>query len=66
MSEGIPSCPRCQTADGICGVLVRGVYDGTLYWECMECGTKMHRWPEGSPYRERADKHLASIGRATT
>jgi len=52
-------CPTCQATDPVVGVEVRGVYDGVLFWECIEDGTRWHRHPQGSPYRGRAQKYLA-------
>lgn len=38
------TCPECRNNDGnkIAGHEVRGVYDGVLYWQCLECGLA---WP---------------------
>lgn len=58
----IPDCPECGSAEEICGVQVQGVYDGVLFWECMVHGLKFHRWPEGNPYRARADRYFADHG----
>lgn len=51
-------CPRCQQADTVVGIEVRGVYDGVLFWECIEDGTRWHRWEDGSPLRVKADRYL--------
>lgn len=40
------------------GVNIRGVYDGALYWQCPDCGGKWHRFPEGNPYRQRAEEYV--------
>lgn len=51
------TCPTCRaSAETIVGVQVRGVYDGVLWWECDEDGTRWHRWPEGHYLRERAEQ----------
>lgn len=35
----ILSCPKCHSSsERIAGIEVRGVYDGVLYWQCLECG----------------------------
>jgi hypothetical protein len=39
------------------GVVLPGVYDGVLYWECPWCRAVRHRWPEGSELRARAELH---------
>lgn len=28
----------------VCGMEVRGVYDGVLYWFCLSCGVAWQRW----------------------
>ena len=59
------ACPACGAGDPA-GVEVRGVYDGVLFWRCQQCGAPFHRWPEGSPFRERAEPFVAAVelGRA--
>lgn len=52
-------CPACHAGgDAALGVIIRGVYDGVLFWECEACGTRWHRWPEGHWLRQRADPHV--------
>lgn len=55
-------CPSCP-ADGyaVVGVEIPGVYDGILYWGCLQCGHAWQRWPvehylhkRAAPYIERA------------
>lgn len=36
-------------------VKIRGVYDGGLYFECLECGERLHRWPKGHYLRAKAE-----------
>lgn len=38
------TCSECgnEVQDRICGHEYTGVYDGVLFWQCMECG---HCWP---------------------
>lgn len=55
-----PTCPSCGAGDPA-GVEVRGVYDGVLFWQCQQCGTPFHRWPEGSPDRVRAEPFVAAV-----
>jgi Zn ribbon nucleic-acid-binding protein len=50
-------CPSCKT-DDIIGVEVWGKYDGVLYWECLGCGHRWHRWPEGHYLRARAEPYI--------
>lgn len=42
------------------GVEVQGIYDGILYWQCPDCGGRWHRFPEGDPLRERAERYVAA------
>lgn len=48
-------CPHCeatlQAGDGYyktLGVVVPGVYDGALYWQCPFCEGTWHRWAPGT------------------
>lgn len=50
-------CRKCG-AFPLIGVEVRGVYDGALFWECRECGTRTHRFPEGHGLREKAEPYV--------
>lgn len=59
------TCPACGSdlsAPGDCsrviGVEIRGVYDGVLIWHCPDCAHQWHRWPEGHPYRQRAEPYV--------
>ena len=37
-------CPNCEaSAADICGIEVRGVYDGVLFWICDLCGLAWSR-----------------------
>lgn len=62
-TEGLGPCPRCQAVDSVVGCQVHGVYDGILFWECVEDGTRWHRWPEGHYLRERAEKAIEGLAR---
>lgn len=48
------ACPECGKAT-VAGVEVRGVYDGVLFWSCIACGARWHRFEEGSALRTRAE-----------
>lgn len=38
-------CQHCQgTKMG--GIEVLGIYDGVLFWECLDCGGTQQRWSE--------------------
>lgn len=52
-----PTCEECSTDLVI--VEVRGIYDGGLFFECMACGHRQHRWPEGHYLRARAESYWA-------
>lgn len=43
------------------GVEISGVYDGVLFWQCPDCGGRWHRWPEGSAYRDRAERFMEQV-----
>jgi Zn ribbon nucleic-acid-binding protein len=51
-------CPECYTASMI-GVEIQGVYDGVLYWECLYCGHRWHRFPAGHYLHAKAEKYLS-------
>jgi hypothetical protein len=55
-------CPKCGGTDTALGVIVRGTYDGVLYWECEACATRWHRWPEGHWLRAKAEPLVWAIG----
>lgn len=40
------------------GVEVRGAYDGSLFYQCPDCGGRWHRWPEGTYQHERAKEYV--------
>lgn len=48
-------CPVCKRSDDALGVVMRGTYDGVLYWECEKDGARWHRWPDGHWLRSKAD-----------
>jgi Zn ribbon nucleic-acid-binding protein len=58
-----PSCPACEGIDLVGHVQPENpekpIYDGVLFWECLECGTKSHRWPEGDHRRAAAERFVS-------
>ena len=56
-------CPKCQQAETVVGIEVGGVYDGVLFWECIEDGTKWHRWPEGHRLHAEAEGYMYPMGK---
>ena len=38
------------------GVEIRGFYDGVAYWQCMVCGHRWHRFPEGDYRRATIER----------
>jgi hypothetical protein len=42
-------------------VVVRGTYDGPLFWQCPACGVTWHRFPPGNPLRELAATYMRWI-----
>lgn len=60
-------CPHCDADlsygpesrySRLVGVVIPGVYDGVLVWECPECHARWHAHGENSPYRKRAEPYL--------
>jgi hypothetical protein len=39
-------------------VVVKHLLNDVLYWECMGCGTRMHRWPQDTLNRRKALRYL--------
>ena len=42
-----PTCPRCGHTEQY-AIEVRGVYDGTLVWQCRDCSHMWPRFPGGT------------------
>lgn len=40
----------------LCGVEVRGLYDGVCYWQCPDCSGKWHRFDESDPRHIELDR----------
>jgi RNase P subunit RPR2 len=60
-------CPECGKPGNVCGVEIQGVYDGILFWRCLDCGHAWQRW-EGirdDLARAAAGYILAANGRTT-
>jgi Zn-finger nucleic acid-binding protein len=56
----VKDCPHCGADLGVnhrwaIGIEIRGVYDGTLFYQCPSCGGRWHRFPEGDRLRARAE-----------
>ena len=53
-------CPSCSAPEGRwLGHEIRGVYDGVLYWSCLDCGHAWNRWTDPTDRRhEAAEKYL--------
>lgn len=55
-----PTCPDCGNDDqgALAGHEIRGIYDGVLFWSCLECG---FAWPRnhGIPSRDEAARRYA-------
>lgn len=47
-------CPECGDPN-VAGAEIRGVYDGVLYWTCLGCDARWHRFKIGNPLRVRAE-----------
>lgn len=45
----------------VCGVEIRGVYDGVLFWQCRQCDALWHRFAESSMYWPRAEKYISQF-----
>lgn len=58
-------CPQCGAKQArVAGVEVWGVYDGALFWQCLDCGWAWHRWAEGRDLRQRAEGYVEAARRA--
>lgn len=61
-------CPHCgkrltYTEGGIgysakIGVILRGIYDGPLYWACPHCQGAWHRFPRGDRLYAEAERWM--------
>lgn len=50
-------CEDCRS-EAITMVEICGVYDGGLFYECLDCELRWHRWPEGHPLRDKAAPYV--------
>lgn len=44
------------------GVEISDVYDGVLFWACLNCGETWNPWPVGNPRRVVAERCMAEWG----
>ena len=58
--EPIPDSPTGEHYKREIGVVIRGVYDGVLFWRCPACGGAWHRFPEGHYLQERANRFMGA------
>jgi RNase P subunit RPR2 len=67
VSGFLATCPHCAAnlTDGVTsrvvGVEQPAVYDGVLYWACLDCGGRWHRFPEGHYLRARAERYVLGV-----
>lgn len=50
-------CPYCRSLNPM-GVKIQGVYDGILFWHCLACGKRWHRFGPEHPLRRRAENYI--------
>lgn len=59
-----PVCPDCASAS-ICGHEISEVYDGILYWACLDCGAAWARdWMGHERRQELAEEYAARFREA--
>ena len=64
-------CPHCASllesrdrgSSRVIGVEIQGAYDGTLFWQCPDCGGRWHRFPKGHALRKKAEPYLNVRGK---
>lgn len=39
-------------------VILRGIYDGVLYWTCPDCHGAWHRFPPGDRLHDKAEEWM--------
>lgn len=55
------ACPTCGApTERWLGHEVRGVYDGVLYWSCLDCGRAWNRWPDDYGRRSETAERLVA------
>lgn len=53
------ACPSCRAdRSAVIGVNIPGVYDGVLFWACMNCSHAWHRWPVNHYLHNRAAPYV--------
>lgn len=56
--ETCPGCFEVLVDTAKIGRVVKGVYDGVLYWTCAFCGHNWHRFEEGTYHWELAEPYV--------
>ena len=50
------TCPNDCDKDQLLSVQVRGLYDGTCYWQCQNYSARWHRFPAGDRRRNAVER----------
>lgn len=58
MTPTPPAAPCTEPGHERIMIEVPGEYDGGLYYRCMQCGKRWHRWREGDWRHEKAKKYV--------
>jgi hypothetical protein len=56
--EGVDRGEHCAGAGPPVLVVIRGVYDGGLFYECARCGFAFDRWPKGHYLNGKARRYI--------
>lgn len=52
-------CPNCGAPERyLIGHQITGVYDGVLFWSCMQCSRSWNPWPRDHRLRAIAQGHV--------
>lgn len=57
----IPDTNPPEYYSRIIGVEIRGVYDGTLFWECPFCESRFHRFRQGTDLWRKAEPYVKKL-----
>jgi hypothetical protein len=49
---------HCAGAGSPVPVVIRGVYDGWLFYECARCGFAFDRWSKGHYLHDKARRYI--------